>query len=100
MRDEQANTVANNFKTLIGTDTNATANAVITADEVDYSDSVIPLMDSTCPPVGSPLPFVALGTATFDSRSKFEAGQAAQRNITYALLCDTVEITYVKILGL
>ncbi|KAK5119959.1 hypothetical protein LTR85_007035 [Meristemomyces frigidus] len=102
MRDAQANTVAKNFEALISAYTNATANAVMTADVVDYSDSVISLMDSACPtsaPAGSPLPFVALGTATFDSRSDFEAGQGGQPNITFELLnvwhnCDTVTLRW------
>lgn len=102
MRDEQATTVANNFKTLISAYTNETANAVMTTNVVDYSDSVITLMDSACPaspPVDSKLPFTALGTATFATRAAFEAGQAGQPNITFEMLnvwhnCDTVTLRW------
>jgi len=93
MTYDQAQKVANNFKTLISDYSNATAEAVLTVDFTDYSDSVTELINSGCK---GPQ---ALGEATFDSRVAFEAGQGSQPNIPFELLnlwhtCDTVVIRW------
>jgi len=100
MNDAQGWQVANNFKDLIAAYTNATADAVLTTDVVDYSDSVIELIDAGCPS-SSPGPgaYQALGSATFDSLANFEAGQGSQPNITFDILkvwhnCDTVTLRW------
>ena len=80
MTYDQATTVANNFKTLIAAYSDDLANAVLTENFVDYSDSVITLIDSGCT---SP---VALGSETFSSRAAFEAGQAGQPAIPFEIL--------------
>lgn len=94
MSDDDAQTVATNFKNLIADYSDSLANASLTEDFVDYSDSVIELIDNGCP--SSP---VALGTATFDSRASFEAGQGSQPAIPFEQLniwhnCDTVTIRW------
>jgi len=86
LNNDHALKVANNFKDLISAYTDETAEAVLCTDVTDYSDSVITLMDSGCPssaPAGSPLPFKALGSATFDSLDTFKDGQGGQPNITF-----------------
>lgn len=57
MNQQQAEVVANNFKTLISAYTNETANAVMCSDVHDYSDSVITLMDGACAKSVSRPPF-------------------------------------------
>jgi len=94
MDDTQANQVAENFRDLIAAYTNATAEAVLSTDIHDYSDSVITLIDAGCPSGPD-----ALGAATFDSLASFEAGQGGQPNITFELLkvwhnCDTVTLRW------
>ncbi|TKA73889.1 hypothetical protein B0A55_03786 [Friedmanniomyces simplex] len=94
MNDAQANIVANNFRDLIAAYTNSLANAVLTPNVQDYSDSVIELIDGGCPSGPD-----ALGSATFNSRANFEAGQGGQPNITFELLnvwhnCDTVSLRW------
>jgi len=89
LNDGSAWKVANNFKTLISAYTDTAAEAYLCTDVHDYSDSVITLIDSGCPataPAGSPLPFVPLGSATFDSISSFEEGQGGQPNVTFDIL--------------
>lgn len=80
MTYDQATVVANNFKTLIASYSDDLANEVLTADFVDYSDSVTELINSGC--TGPD----ALGAATFDSRASFEAGQASQPAIPFEIL--------------
>ena len=85
LNDTAASRVADNFASLIRAYTVANANHYLTSDFHDYSDSVITLIDSGCPsgaPAGSPLPFVPLGSPTFDSLAAFEAGQGSQPNVT------------------
>ncbi|KJY00710.1 hypothetical protein TI39_contig315g00038 [Zymoseptoria brevis] len=94
MTDEQAQQVANNFKELIAAYSDELANAVLTEDFVDYSDSVIELINNGCS--NSP---VVLGTATFSSRADFEAGQSAQPPIPFEQLniwhtCDAVTLRW------
>lgn len=48
MSDAQASTVANNFKTLIASYSDAFADQTLTTDFVDYSDSVIELINGAC----------------------------------------------------
>ncbi|KAK4893126.1 25S rRNA (adenine2142-N1)-methyltransferase [Elasticomyces elasticus] len=100
MNDDQANKVAHNFESLIAAYTNDVANAVLTPGVEDYSDSVIELIDGGCPSSSpGPAAYIALGSATFDSRVDFEAGQGGQPNITFELLnvwhnCDTVTLRW------
>jgi len=94
MSSSDAQRVANNFKLLINDYSNATADRVLTPGFVDYSDSVNELMNNGCP--NGP---AALGTATFDSRADFEAGQGSQPNIPFDILniwnnCDTVTMRW------
>ncbi|CAK1355190.1 hypothetical protein CB0940_01055 [Cercospora beticola] len=96
LSDQEAQGVADNFRNLIADYSDALANASLTEDFVDYSDSVIELINNGCP--NSP---VALGTATFDSRASFEAGQGAQPPIPFEQLniwhnCDTVTIRWLS----
>ena len=49
MTYDQASTVANNFASLISAYSNASANAYLTANFEDYSDSVSELINSGCP---------------------------------------------------
>jgi len=48
MSDSDAKTVANNFKTLIASYSDAFADQTLTVDFVDYSDSVIELINGAC----------------------------------------------------
>jgi hypothetical protein len=48
MSDSAAQTVANNFKTLIASYSNSFADQTLTSDFVDYSDSVIELINGAC----------------------------------------------------
>ncbi|KAK4569858.1 25S rRNA (adenine2142-N1)-methyltransferase [Recurvomyces mirabilis] len=100
MNDAQAQQVANNFKGLISAYTNDLANAVLTTDVQDFSDSVIELIDGGCPSSSpGPAPYIALGSPTFTSLATFEAGQGGQPNITFNILnvwhnCDTVTVRW------
>jgi hypothetical protein len=49
MTDEDAQQVANNFKELIAAYSDDLANAVLTEDFVDFSDSVNELINNGCP---------------------------------------------------
>ncbi|KAK6432708.1 hypothetical protein LTR95_011119 [Oleoguttula sp. CCFEE 5521] len=94
LSDDCANTVANNFKSLISDYSNGLADSVLTTDYVDYSDSVNELINNGCATGHAPL-----GTATFSSRSQFEAGQGGQPNIPFEILnvwhsCDTVTMRW------
>jgi len=79
--DDNANTVANNFKSLITNYSNATADAVLTSDFTDYSDSVNELINNGCPSGPAPLT-----QPTFTSREAFKAGQGSQPNIPFEIL--------------
>lgn len=90
MTDAAAHEVAVHFQELISAYTNASAEAYLTANFHDTSDSVTTLIDGGCP--GTPLP---LGQTTFSSRDAFIAGQGGQPNITFTILnvwhnCDSV----------
>jgi len=80
MTYDQAQVVANNFKTLIAAYSDDLANQVLTEDFEDYSDSVTELINSGCT---GPQP---LGSVTFDSRASFEAGQGSQPAIPFEIL--------------
>ncbi|KAK3633036.1 hypothetical protein LTR17_008206 [Elasticomyces elasticus] len=80
MTFDQATAVANNFKTLISDYSNASADAFMTTDFQDYSDSVTSLIDSGCT---GPQP---LGSVTFDGLEAFKAGQGSQPNIPFEIL--------------
>lgn len=103
MSGDEAQGVATNFKNLIAAYSDTLANSVLTVDFVDYSDSVIELINNGCP--NSPVAvsgglrchnlmmmmimltvMLQLGTATFDSRASFEAGQSAQPAIPFKQL--------------
>ena len=49
LSDNEAQTVAENFKESIAAYTDALADAAFTTDFTDYSDSVIELIDNGCP---------------------------------------------------
>ncbi|KAF2763619.1 hypothetical protein EJ03DRAFT_356493 [Teratosphaeria nubilosa] len=93
MNDDQAYRVASNFGSLISAYSNASAQAYLTTNYTDYTDSVIELINSGCngPEV--------LGEATFAGLEAFEAGQGSQPNITFELLnvwhnCETVTLRW------
>lgn len=88
-----ASKVATNFGSLISAYSNKSANAYLTADFEDYSDSVNTLINSGC--TGPKI----LGQATFVSRADFEAGQGGQPNITFNIknvwsTCGTVIVRW------
>ncbi|KXT17177.1 hypothetical protein AC579_331 [Pseudocercospora musae] len=94
MSDNDAQTVANHFNELISNYSNSSANAYLTSDFNDYSDSVSELINSGCN--AGP---ATLGAATFTSRAAFEAGQGSQPNIPFKQLnvwhnCDTVTLRW------
>ncbi|EME89034.1 uncharacterized protein MYCFIDRAFT_181415 [Pseudocercospora fijiensis CIRAD86] len=94
MSDNDAQTVANHFNELISNYSNSSANAYLTADFQDYSDSVSELINSGC--TSGP---ATLGAATFTNRDAFEAGQGSQPNIPFKQLnvrhnCDTVTLRW------
>jgi len=89
MNKAEAQQVATNFGDLLTNYTESLANASLTSNYHDYTDSVIELINSGCT---TP---VTLGSATFSSRASFEAGQSGQGAIPYEQLniwhtCDTV----------
>jgi len=94
MTTSNAVKVAQNFRSLIHDEFNTTlAQTALTKDFVDYSDSVIELINSGC--TGP----VALTTPTFTSRKAFIAGQSSQPPIPFKILnlwhtCSTVIIRW------
>jgi hypothetical protein len=78
--DSHAYKVAENFGQLISAYTNSAAQAYLTTNFTDYSDSVNELINNGC--TGPQ----ALGTATFNSLAAFEAGQGSQPNVTFNIL--------------
>jgi len=96
MSDAEAQGVADNFRESIADYSDALALRAFTENFHDYSDSVIELINNGCP--NSPVP---LGSATFDSRASFMAGQGAQPPIPFQQLniwhtCDTVIIRWLS----
>lgn len=93
MSDSDATKVANNFKTLIAAYSDSFSNKTMAVDFVDYSDSVMELINGGCegPEV--------LGTAVFSSRAEFQAGQGAQPPIPFEIIktwnaCSAVTIRW------
>ncbi|KAK4549524.1 hypothetical protein LTR36_006521 [Oleoguttula mirabilis] len=89
MTQAEAQVVANNFQELIADYTVEAANAYLTTDFEDNTDSVTELINGGC---SGP---ETLGVATFTSRAAFEAAQGAQDAIPFEQLnvwynCDTV----------
>jgi hypothetical protein len=80
MSYDQAQVVANNFKTLIAAYSDDFADQVLTVDFEDYSDSVTELINSGCT---GPQP---LGAATFTDRAAFKQGQGSQPPIPFNIL--------------
>lgn len=93
MNDKQAQQVATNFKDLIAAYSDELADAALTEDFTDYSDSVTELINSGCtgPQPVRPDHFPSrkmsgivlircaqLGSKTFASLEEFKAGQSAQ----------------------
>lgn len=80
MTYDQAQTVAGNFKSLIAAYSDADAEAWMTENFQDYSDSVTELINSGCT---GPQP---LGSVTFASRADFMKGQGSQPPIPFEIL--------------
>ncbi|KAM0723803.1 hypothetical protein Q7P37_000793 [Cladosporium fusiforme] len=94
LSDNAAQKVADNFKALIATYSDSLADQVLTVDFTDYSDSVNELINGGCDTGLAPL-----GSATFDSREDFKAGQGAQPAIPFEQLnlwhnCNTVTLRW------
>lgn len=94
LTDSSAYHVAENFGTLIQTYSNTSAEAFLTTDFTDYSDSVNELINSGCP--NGPQ---ALGSATFTGLTAFMAGQGGQPSIPFEILnvwhsCSTVTLRW------
>lgn len=92
--DAGAQKVADNFRSLITNYSNSSAEAYLTKDFTDYSDSVNELMNSGCS--DGPVP---LGSTTFTSLASFEAGQGSQPSIPFETLnvwhgCDFVALRW------
>ncbi|CZT22425.1 uncharacterized protein RCC_08295 [Ramularia collo-cygni] len=96
MDDNEAQQVATNFKNLIVEYSEELANSSLTVEFKDYSDSVIELINSGCPNT-----LQDLGTATFNSRAEFIAGQSQQPSIPWEQLniwhtCTSVFVRWVS----
>lgn len=96
--DAQADQVATAYADLIVSYSDALADAVLTENFTDYSESVNTLINS-CPQgdAAKPLPLLA---PTFTSREQFKTGQGQQPSINFERLnlwhsCDTVIIRWV-----
>lgn len=97
LSDYDAQTVATNYGTLIESYSDSLANAVLSENFTDYSESVNTLINS-CPQgdAGVSLPLLA---PTFSDRASFEKGQGQQPSINFKQLniwhtCDTVIIRW------
>lgn len=93
MTMDQAQTVANHFKDLIAAYSDEKADAYLTTDFTDYSDSVAELINSGCQGPQT------LGQPTFDGLAAFKKGQGSQPPIPFEILqlwhtCDTVVIRW------
>lgn len=89
----QANSLAEAYGTLIANYTDELANAVLSVDFTDYSESVNTLIDSC--PQGSAAITLPLLAPTFSNRTQFEIGQGQQAHINFQQLnlwpaCKTV----------
>ena len=82
--EDSATYLVNGFASLISAYNNATANAILANNLVDYSDSILSLQ-------GLPL-----GGPAFPSKAAFEAGQGAQPAVPFNVIaiesfnCDTI----------
>lgn len=84
MSEADAQQVVDNYAQLISAYTVAGANAALTEDFVDYSESVNSLIN-TCPQ-GSAAITLPLLSPTFSNRTQFEAGQGQQAPINFKQL--------------
>ncbi|KAF2725525.1 hypothetical protein K431DRAFT_215363 [Polychaeton citri CBS 116435] len=96
MRDSDAQQVATNFGNLIAAYTDALADAALSPNIKDYSESVNSLIN-TCPEPGAAT--VSLLAPTFDGLDAFKAGQGSQPAINFQQLnmwhsCDTVTLRW------
>jgi len=102
MTKANAQQVAGNFRALIHETFNKTlALTSMTKNFVDYSDSVLELINNGCDATGA----TALGQPTFTSRKAFIQGQSGQPPIPFHILkswhnCDTVIIRWRAASGL
>lgn len=88
-----ANTLATNFGTLVSAYSQKLANQTLTADFIDYSESVNTLIDG-----GGDAPVALLGE-TFSSRAAFEAASSQQPSVPFAVQnvwfnCDTITVRW------
>lgn len=94
---DQAQKVASNWAQLIATYTPAAADAYLTPDFTDYSESVNTLINSC--PQGAHALTLPLLAPTFSSREEFKAGQGEQPPINFEQLqmwhtCNTVTVRW------
>jgi len=92
--DSDAEVIGNDFQQLIANYSNALAEAVLADNYIDYSDSVISLIDG-----GGTVP-LTLGQPVFSTKAAFIAGQSGQPDVPFTILnlwhtCDTVIIRWV-----
>lgn len=97
MDANDAQQVANNYAELIRDYTETLANAALSVDFTDYSESVNSLIDSC--PQGSAAISLPLLSPTFTNRTTFEAGQGQQAPINFKQLniwnaCNSVLIRW------
>lgn len=96
MTPSQATAVAKLWPSLIGNYTHALAQAALTADYTDYSESALSL-NQACPRVNGTAP--PLTSPVFTSRAEFEEGQGSQPPIDSEILniwpsCENVVLRY------
>lgn len=97
MTDDQANVVAEKYGDLIAAYTEELADAILTPDFTDWSESVNTLIN-TCPQ-GDAAKTLPLPAATFNNREQFEIGQGQQPPINFKQLqlwnaCNSVIIRW------
>lgn len=97
LSDHDAQTVATNYGNLIESYSDSLANAALSENFTDYSESVNTLINSC--PQGSAAVTLPLLAPTFTDRAHFETGQAQQPSINFKQLniwhtCDTVIIRW------
>lgn len=97
MTDDQANVVAEKYGELIASYTDELADAILTTDFTDWSESVNTLIN-TCPQ-GDAAKTLPLLAATFSNREQFEIGQGQQPPINFKQLqlwnaCNSVIIRW------
>lgn len=97
MTDDQANVVAEKYGELIASYTDELAEALLTTDFTDWSESVNTLINSC--PQGDAAMTLPLLAATFDNREEFQIGQGQQPHINFKQLqlwnaCNSVIIRW------